>query len=79
VDGVGRDDVISGPETWQYIKTFTRAELVALVESSRFDLAASTMRYIVRDSPDVERIGRYVDDDEIVSEESYRLLVSLVK
>ncbi|MFL6099447.1 MAG: class I SAM-dependent methyltransferase [Actinomycetales bacterium] len=79
VDGAGGPDVVSGPETWQFIKTFTRAELVSLVESSRFDLAAATMRYIVRDSPDVDRIGQYVRDDEIVSEESYRLLVSLVK
>lgn len=79
VEEAASENAIRGPETWQYIKTFSRAELVGLVESSRFDLGASSMRYIVRDSPDVDRIGRYVDDDDIVSDESYRLLVSLVK
>jgi SAM-dependent methyltransferase len=68
-----------GPETWQYVKTFSRAEVVALIERSRFDLATSTLRYVVRDSPDVHRIGHVVEDGAISADESYRLLVSLVK
>jgi SAM-dependent methyltransferase len=72
-------DVIRGPETWQYIKTFTKPELVALIESSRFELARSSISYIVRDSNDADRIGSYVDDTEITADESYRLMVSLVK
>lgn len=72
-------DLLHGPATWQYIKTFSKAETLALVGSSRFELTASSLRYIVRDSPDVRRIGQFVDDDAIVPEESYRILVSLVK
>jgi SAM-dependent methyltransferase len=72
-------DLFHGPETWQYIKTFSKPEVVALIESSRFELATSSMRYIVRDSPDIDRIGQFVDDDTITPDESYRLLVSLVK
>lgn len=70
---------LQGPETWQFIKTFTKAETVALIGRSRFDAAAATLRYVVRDSADVARIGRYVDDAELCPEESYRLLVSLVR
>lgn len=70
-------DLFHGPETWQYIKTFSRSEVVALIERSQFDLAAASLRYIVRDSPDSGRIGHFVDEQAISAEESYRLLVSL--
>jgi SAM-dependent methyltransferase len=72
-------DLFHGPETWQYIKTFSKPEVVALIEGSRFDLAASSLRYIVRDSSDVGRIGHFADENAITTDESYRLLVSLVK
>jgi SAM-dependent methyltransferase len=72
-------DLFHGPETWQYIKTFSRPEAVSLIEHSRFDLAAASLHYVVRDSPDPSRIGLYALDDDIVTDESYRLLVALVK
>jgi SAM-dependent methyltransferase len=68
-----------GPETWQYVKTFTRAEVVALIERSAFAATTSSLRYVVRDSPDVHRIGQFIEDRAISPEESYRILVSLVK
>lgn len=73
------DGVLRGPETWQFVKTFSKPEVVALIESSRFDPAAASLRYVVRDSDDVHRIGSYVDEGELTLDESYRLLVSLVK
>lgn len=72
-------DLLHGPETWQYVKTFSRPEVVSLIADSRFDLAAASLRYVVRDSPDLARIGLYAADDEIVTDESYRLVVALVK
>jgi SAM-dependent methyltransferase len=78
-DAEGAGDLIRGPETWQYIKTFTRSEVVDLIDSSRFELSRSSIDYIVRGSDDLDRIGRYIHDSEITAQESYRLLVSLVK
>jgi len=72
-------ELFHGPETWQYIKTFSKPEVVALIEGSRFDLRAASLRYIVRDSPDLGRIGHFADENVITSDQSYRLLVSLVK
>lgn len=72
-------DVALGPVTWQFIKTFTREEAVALLASSPFDPASTAVHYVVRDSPDLGRIGRKVEDGDIVPEESYRLLLSAVK
>ena len=77
-DEDGRD-LFHGPETWQYIKTFSRPEVVALIKDSRFDLGAASLRYVVRDSPDLGRLGMFTDDDDIVADESYRLLVALAK
>jgi SAM-dependent methyltransferase len=70
---------ITGPQTWQYIKTFSRAEAVALIEASRFSLADASISYVVRNSADAERVGLHVADNEITADESYRLLISLKK
>ena len=72
-------ELFHGPETWQYIKTFSKQEFASLIEASRFDLSAATFRYVVRDSSDALRIGHVVDDAAITTEESYRLLVSLMR
>jgi hypothetical protein len=70
---------VRGPETWQYVKTFTLTEARSLIKASRFDLDKSSMQYIVRDSPDKDRIGEYVEDSAITTDEAYRILVSLPK
>lgn len=75
----GSGEAIRGPETWQYIKTFSRPEVAGLIEASRFDLAAASISYVVRASPDLDRVGRDVADDEITADESYRILAALVK
>jgi hypothetical protein len=70
---------LRGPETWQYVKTFTMLEIESLIEASRFDLARSSMRYIVRGSENEGRIGEFVEDFEITTDEAYRILVSVTK
>jgi SAM-dependent methyltransferase len=77
VHGDDGRELFRGPETWQHVKSFSRAEVVALLESSRFDATAATLRYVVRDSADVQRIGLLVEDGEIRPDESYRLLAVL--
>lgn len=79
VHGGTSEVAANGPETWQYIKTFTRSEFRALVVASRFELDGASMRYIVRASDDVGRVGCFVGDDELVEVESYRLLAALMK
>jgi hypothetical protein len=78
-DAESEDGVIHGPETWQYVKTFTKPEIMSLIESSRFELPRASISYVVRDSDDLDRIGSYVDETGITADESYRLPVSLVK
>jgi hypothetical protein len=70
---------VHGPETWQYVKTFTLAETRSLIEASHFDVDRSSVQYIVRGSPDPSRIGDFVDESAISEEEAYRILVSLRK
>lgn len=70
---------IEGPETWQYVKTFTIDEVVRLIEASRFELDRSSIRYIVRDSPDEGRIGEFVEDSHIRADEVYRILASVTR
>ena len=70
---------LRGPETWQYVKTFTLPEVRSLIEASRFDAGRSSMQYVVRGSPNEERIGEFVDEEAITEDEAYRILVWLPK
>ena len=70
---------VHGPETWQYVKTFTLPEAQALIEASHFDVDKSSVRYIVRGSQDQHRIGQFVEGSAVTEEEAYRILVSLRK
>lgn len=70
---------LRGPETWQYVKTFTMLEVESLIEASQFDLERSSIRYIVRGSEDEDRIGNFVENTEITTDEAYRILVALTK
>lgn len=75
----GSSSPVEGPRTWQFIKTFTRAEVGALVAASDFQPRRARMVPVVRASDDRARIGTLVETDELRADESYRLLVALVK